>query len=99
MSSPLTITSTVKGSVHLLPATQCCPLLVCSCLVIGAVVVRGIRTMKLSIWLPQDGVVHSAKEAFEAMSASGGWSVYTNKVARRISDGGTSSKLAHEMSL
>ncbi|CAL5223853.1 g6436 [Coccomyxa viridis] len=47
----------------------------------------------------QDGVVHSAKEAFEAMSASGGWSVYTNKVARRISDGGTSSKLAHEMSL
>ena len=44
-------------------------------------------------------MVQSAKEAFEAMSASGGWSVYTNKVARRISDGSTSSSLAHAMSL
>lgn len=47
----------------------------------------------------QDGVVQSAKEAFEAMSASGGWSVYNNKVARRISNGRHSSGLAHELSM
>jgi hypothetical protein len=37
--------------------------------------------------------VSSVKEAFEAMSsvsASGGWSVYTNKVARRVSCDGHS---------
>ena len=49
--------------------------------------------------LMQEGVVQSAKETFEALSVSGGWSVYTNKVARRISDGGSSSVLAHEASL
>ena len=61
-------------------------------------VVLGL-TRKAGHALLQDGMVQSAKEAFEAMSASGGWSVYTNKVARRISDGGASSSLAHEMSL
>ena len=45
----------------------------------------------------QDGMVQSAKEAFEAMSASGGWSVYTNTAAMRISDGGHSSGLTHEL--
>ena len=47
----------------------------------------------------QEGVVQSAKEAFEAMSGSGGWSVYNNKAARRISDGGHSSGHTHEASL
>ena len=47
----------------------------------------------------QEGVVQSAKEAFEAMSGSGGWSVYTNKAARRISDGGHSAGHTHEGSL
>ncbi|CAK0738711.1 hypothetical protein CVIRNUC_001082 [Coccomyxa viridis] len=47
----------------------------------------------------QEGVVQSAKEAFEAMSGSGGWSVYNNKAARRISDGGHSSGHTQEASL
>ncbi|BDA48513.1 hypothetical protein COCOBI_12-1930 [Coccomyxa sp. Obi] len=34
--------------------------------------------------------VSSVKEAFEAMSASGGWAVYENRAARRISAGGSS---------
>ncbi|KAK9917848.1 hypothetical protein WJX75_008887 [Coccomyxa subellipsoidea] len=38
----------------------------------------------------QEAHVSSVKEAFEAMSASGGWSVYDNRAARRISAGGSS---------
>ena len=49
--------------------------------------------------LMQEGVVQSAKEAFEAMPGSGGWSVYNNKAARRIGDGGHSSGHTHEASL
>ena len=61
----------------------------------------GISTLRFSkqSMLLQDDMVKSAKEAFEAMSASGGWSVYTNTAARRISDGGNSSGLTHEVSL
>ena len=47
----------------------------------------------------QEGVVQSAKEAFEAMSGSGRWSVYNNKAARRISDGDHSSGHTREASL
>jgi hypothetical protein len=42
------------------------------------------------IMLVQEAHVSSVKEAFEAMSASGGWSVYDNRAARRISAGGSS---------
>ncbi|EIE27673.1 hypothetical protein COCSUDRAFT_52236 [Coccomyxa subellipsoidea C-169] len=38
----------------------------------------------------QEVHVSSVKEAFEAMSSSGGWSVYDNRVARRVSAGGSS---------
>lgn len=63
--------------------------------------ITGVSTLCFSLqsMLLQDGMVQSAKEAFEAMSASGGWSVYTNSAARRISDGGNSSGLTHEVSL
>ncbi|CAL8463618.1 g3152 [Coccomyxa elongata] len=38
----------------------------------------------------QEPHVSSVKEAFEAMSASGGWAVYDNRAARRVSVGGSS---------
>lgn len=34
--------------------------------------------------------VSSVKGAFEAMSASGGWAVYDNRAARRVSVGDSS---------
>lgn len=38
----------------------------------------------------QEPHVSSVKEAFEAMSALGGWAVYDNRAARRVSVGGSS---------